>query len=132
MVSALTLAAVVAAAVVLVRQTRDGSVITSQAGGWPAPIGITIAVDPLSALLLLVSSVVLLVVLLYAIGQDIAGLSRAMPMVFHPIYLVLTAGVCLSFIAGDLFNLFVGFEIMLTASYALITQAPTRAGSGPA
>ncbi|WP_017594316.1 Na+/H+ antiporter subunit D [Nocardiopsis potens] len=126
-VSALTLAIVVAAAAALVRRTADGDVITSQAGGWPAPLGITIAVDPLSALLLLVSSVVLLVVLLYAIGQDIAGLSRAMPMVFHPIYLVLTAGVCLSFIAGDLFNLFVGFEIMLTASYALITQAPTRA-----
>ncbi|MFC4561164.1 Na+/H+ antiporter subunit D [Nocardiopsis mangrovi] len=124
--SVLTLAAVVADAALLLRRTSDGSVVTSQAGGWEAPLGITIVADPLAALLLLVSSVVLLVVLLYAIGQDIGGLSRAMPQVFHPIYLVLTAGVCLSFLAGDLFNLFVGFEIMLTASYALITQAPTR------
>ncbi|GAB3496322.1 Na+/H+ antiporter subunit D [Nocardiopsis coralliicola] len=126
-VSTLTLAAVVAAAVELVRRTSDGAILTSQAGDWPAPLGITIAADPLSALLVLVSSVVLLVVLLYAIGQDIGGLSRATPIVFHPMYLVLTAGVALSFLAGDLFNLFVGFEIMLIASYGLITQAPTRA-----
>ncbi|MFC3999131.1 Na+/H+ antiporter subunit D [Nocardiopsis sediminis] len=124
--SVLTLAAVVADAALLLYRTSDGTVLTSQAGGWQAPLGITVVADPLTALLLLVSSSVLLIVLLYAIGQDIGGLSRAMPQVFHPIYLVLTAGVCLSFLAGDLFNLFVGFEIMLTASYALITQAPTR------
>ncbi|RCV56989.1 Na+/H+ antiporter subunit D [Marinitenerispora sediminis] len=125
--STLTLAGVVAAAALLVARTADGDVVASQAGGWAAPLGITLVADPLAALLVLVSSVVLLIVLLYAIGQDVGGLSRAMPQVFHPIYLVLTAGVCLSFIAGDLFNLFVGFEIMLTASYTLITQAPTRA-----
>ncbi|PSL00670.1 multisubunit sodium/proton antiporter MrpD subunit [Murinocardiopsis flavida] len=123
----ISLAAVVVDAALLLWHTWDGAVVVSQAGGWAAPLGITLVADPMAALLVLVSSVVLLVVLLYAIGQDIGGLSRAMPQVFHPIYLVLTAGVCLSFIAGDLFNLFVGFEIMLTASYALITQAPTRA-----
>lgn len=124
--SAVTLAVVVAGATLLLDTTAGGAVVATQAGGWDAPLGITLVVDPLSALLLVVSSVVLLLVLLYAVGQDISGLSRAMPQVFHPIYLVLTAGVCLSFIAGDLFNLFVGFEIMLTASYALITQALTR------
>ncbi|GAA3747826.1 multicomponent Na+:H+ antiporter subunit D [Spinactinospora alkalitolerans] len=126
-VGTLTLAVVVADAALLLRETADGTVVVSQAGGWPAPLGITLVADPMAALLVLVSSVVLLIVLLYAIGQDIGGLSRATPQIFHPIYLVLTAGVCLSFIAGDLFNLFVGFEVMLTASYALITQAPTRA-----
>ncbi|GAA4942119.1 Na+/H+ antiporter subunit D [Streptomonospora halophila] len=126
-VAVAALASVAAATALLLRATADGAVLTSQAGGWKAPLGITLVADPLAALLLAVSAVVLLVVQFYAIGQDIAGLSRAMPQVFHPIYLVLTAGVCLSFLAGDLFNLFVGFEIMLTASYALITQAPTRA-----
>ncbi|MDT0303657.1 Na+/H+ antiporter subunit D [Streptomonospora wellingtoniae] len=126
-VAVAALASVAAAAALLLHAAADGTVLTSQAGGWKAPLGITLVADPLSALLLAVSAVVLLVVQFYAIGQDTAGLSRAMPQVFHPIYLVLTAGVCLSFLAGDLFNLFVGFEIMLTASYALITQAPTRA-----
>ncbi|PRX97339.1 Na+/H+ antiporter subunit D [Allonocardiopsis opalescens] len=124
--SLLTLAAVTANAGLLLAETADGTVISSQAGGWPAPLGITLVADPLSALLVLVSSVVLLIVLLYAIGQDVGGLSRGNPDVFHPVYLVLTAGVGLSFVAGDLFNLFVGFEVTLTASYALITQAPTR------
>ncbi|KUP96765.1 Na+/H+ antiporter subunit D [Thermobifida cellulosilytica] len=122
-----TLSVVVVAAALLLWHTRDGTIATAQAGAWEAPLGITLVADPTSALLLLVSSVVLLIVLLYAIGQDIGGLSRATPQVFHPVYLVLTAGVNLSFLAGDLFNLFVGFEVMLTASYALITQAPTRA-----
>ncbi|QBI55260.1 Na+/H+ antiporter subunit D [Streptomonospora litoralis] len=126
-VAVTALAAVVVDTALLLRATADGTVLTSQAGAWEAPFGVTVVADPLAALLLAVSAVVLLVVQLYAIGQDIAGLSRAMPQVFHPIYLVLTAGVCLSFLAGDLFNLFVGFEVMLTASYALITQAPTRA-----
>nr|WP_078763061.1 Na+/H+ antiporter subunit D [Marinactinospora thermotolerans] len=126
-VGALTLSVVIVDAALLLARTADGTVVTTQAGAWAAPLGITLVADPMAALLLLVSSVVLLIVLLYAIGQDIGGLSRATPQVFHPTYLVLTAGVCLSFIAGDLFNLFVGFEIMLTASYALITQAPTRA-----
>ncbi|GAA4909519.1 Na+/H+ antiporter subunit D [Streptomonospora salina] len=126
-VAVAALAAVVVDAALLLRATADGTVVISQAGGWEAPLGITIIADPLSALMLAVSAVVLVVVQLFAIGQDVAGLSRAMPQVFHPIYLVLTAGVCLSFLAGDLFSLFVGFEVMLTASYALITQAPTRA-----
>ncbi|TQN32286.1 multisubunit sodium/proton antiporter MrpD subunit [Haloactinospora alba] len=125
-VSVLAVSAVIAAAAALLVVTADGTVLAGQAGGWSAPLGITLVADPLSALLLTVSAVVLLIVLLYAIGQDVGGLSRAIPQVFHPVYLVLTAGVCLSFLAGDLFNLFVGFEVMLTASYTLITQAPTR------
>lgn len=44
---------------------------------------------------------------------------------FHPAYLALTAGVSLVFLAGDLFNLFVAFEIMLASSYVLMTLTPT-------
>ena len=79
--SVLVLAAVVVDAALLLAKTAGGTVATSQAGAWEAPLGITIVADALSALLVLVSSVVLLVVLLYAIGQDIGGLSRAMPQV---------------------------------------------------
>ncbi|MCZ9337106.1 Na+/H+ antiporter subunit D, partial [Streptomyces sp. TRM76130] len=53
-------------------------------------------------------------------------------MLFHPAYLVLVTGVCLAYLTGDLFNLFVAFEVMLAASYVLITldadQSRTRAG----
>jgi multicomponent Na+:H+ antiporter subunit D len=59
-----------------------------------------------------------LLVLVYAIGQP--GTDEAAPS-FHPVYLVLTAGVSAAFLTGDLFNLFVAFEVMLMASYVLIT-----------
>ena len=60
----------------------------------------------------------LLAVLVFAIGQP--GTEKEQPA-FHPVYLVLAAGIGLSFLTGDLFNLFVAFEMMLTASYVLIT-----------
>jgi multicomponent Na+:H+ antiporter subunit D len=104
-------------AVLLVLVDRDGTA-TSDAGGWPAPLGITLVADRLSALLLLTSAVTLLAVLVYAIGQPGAERDH---VAFHPVYLVLAAGVAASFLTGDLFNLFVAFEMMLTASYVLLT-----------
>jgi multicomponent Na+:H+ antiporter subunit D len=68
--------------------------------------------------MLVVSSIVLLLVMVFAIGQ--ADEERKQPS-FHPLYLVLAAGVAASFITADLFNLFVAFEMMLAASYVLIT-----------
>ena len=112
------------AVLLLARVDADGPVAV-QAGDWPAPFGITLVADRLSALLLLVSVVVLLVVLVYAIGQGVEDGDRAaahrVKRVFHPVYLVLAAGVAFSFLTGDLFNLFVAFEVMLTSSYVLIT-----------
>jgi multicomponent Na+:H+ antiporter subunit D len=93
-----------------------------QAGGWAAPAGISLVADRLSALLLVVSAAVLLAVLVYAIGQGAADDVRDVPVaVFHPCYLVLAAGISLAFLTGDLFNLFVAFEVFLVASYVLLT-----------
>lgn len=103
---------------------RDG-VVAVQVSGLPAPLGITLVADRLSALLLVVSSVVLLAIMLYAAGEGAGGLSAEEPGVFYPAYLTLTAGVCLVFLAGDLFNLFVAFEVMLASSYVLLTLTPT-------
>lgn len=110
-------ALVVISAVLLVRVDRDG-VAAVQAGGWPAPMGITLVADRFSALMLLVASVMLLAVLVYAIGQP--GAERH-HVGFQSVYLVLAAGVSAAFLTGDLFNLFVAFEMMLTASYVLMT-----------
>ncbi len=95
-----------------------GGIAVSQAGGWAAPFGISLVVDRLAAIMLVVSSLMLISVLVYAIGQSAEERRFA---AFHPVYLVLTAGVSASFITGDLFNLFVGFEMMLVASYVLLT-----------
>jgi multicomponent Na+:H+ antiporter subunit D len=64
----------------------------------------------------------------YATGQGMADGDQDAPLsIFHPTYLILVAGVSNAFLSGDLFNLYVGFEILLTASYVLMTLG----GTGP-
>ncbi|AMY22005.1 Na+/H+ antiporter subunit D [Rhodococcus fascians] len=100
---------------------RDGT-SALQVGGWDSPLGISLVVDRLSAMMLVVSSIVLLAVMVYSIGQGIRDGSENQPVsIFLPTYLALTAGVCNAFLAGDLFNLFVGFEVLLAASFVLLT-----------
>jgi multicomponent Na+:H+ antiporter subunit D len=118
-----TLAGVTASSVVLlVRVDRDGTAAI-QAGGWEAPVGITLVADRFAAMMLVVALVMLLAVLVYAIGQPGA---ESRHVGFHPVYLVLAAGVSAAFLTGDLFNLFVAFEVTLMASYVLITLGGRR------
>ena len=107
---------------VLVRVDADGAV-AMQMGGWPAPIGITLVADLFAAIMLVVSAAMVLAVFVYAVGSP---RTADHALFFHPLYLVLAAGVSASFLAGDLFNLFVAFEVMLSASYVLITMGGTR------
>ena len=117
----LTVVAVLAA-VLLVAADRTGPIVV-QMGGWAPPVGISLVADRLSTLLLLVSTLVTLAVLVYSIDQRIADYGRETPSTtFHPMYLLLCAGVSLAYLTGDLFTLFVAFEVMLAASYVLITR----------
>ena len=64
--------------------------------------------------------------LLFSVGQGAADGDEETPVsIFHPTYLILIAGVSNAFLAGDLFNLYVGFEILLVASYVLLTLGGT-------
>ena len=106
----------------LVEVDRNGTLV-AEAGGWPAPLGITLVADRFAAVLLVVAEVTLLAVLVYAIGEPGAERNH---VGFQSVYLVLAAGVAASFLTGDLFNLFVAFEMMLTASYVLLTLGGRR------
>jgi multicomponent Na+:H+ antiporter subunit D len=117
------LVATIAVCSQLLVRVSDGSVLVSQLGGWEATVGIVLVVDLFSAIMLVVSSSMLLAVLLYAIGSP---RTDATSTYFQPVYLVLAAGVSACFLTGDLFNLFVAFEITLTASYVLITFGGSR------
>jgi multicomponent Na+:H+ antiporter subunit D len=130
---------VVAVCAVLVHLADVHGTVTTYVGGWGVsqagmgPLGITLVVDRLSAMMLLVSSIVLVAVVWYAIGQGIRdGDDRQPVSIFLPTYLVLAAGVCITFVAGDLFNLFVGFEVLLSASFVLLTigASPERVRAG--
>lgn len=126
-VTAATLAAVAVIAAILLVVVDGGEPLAVSVGGWPVPFGIILYVDRLAALLVLVSSVVLVAVLLFSIGQGAADGTDETPIsIFNPSYLILAAGIFNAFIAGDLFNLYVGFEILLVASYVLITLGSTE------
>lgn len=139
LITVVALSAVLAVCAVLLYLTdRDGTQAL-HVGGWGptdaglGPLGITLVADRLSALMLVVSAIVLLAVVFYAIGQGIRdGDDRQPVSIFLPTYLVLSAGVCTAFLAGDLFNLYVGFEVLLSASFVLLTigasQERVRAG----
>ena len=98
--------------------SRDTNIAVSRLGGWPANIAITLVADRLAAMLLFISVSLLLIVLCFAIGQR--SVDEHSP-IYHPVYLILATGISQAFLAGDLFNLFVAFELMLMASYVLLT-----------
>jgi multicomponent K+:H+ antiporter subunit D len=91
-------------------------------GDWPAPFGIVLVLDRLSALMLALSSVLATASLLYAVA---GGDTKAED--FHALFQFQLVGINGAFLTGDLFNLFVFFEILLIASYCLILH-----GGGPA
>lgn len=127
LVSVVTLSATFVLAAVMLVTVDSGTPLAVSVGGWPLPFGIVLYVDRLAAMLVAVSSVVLLAVLLFSVGQGAADGDSETPIsIFHPSYLILSAGIFNSFIAGDLFNLYVGFEILLVASYVLITLGSTE------
>jgi multicomponent Na+:H+ antiporter subunit D len=127
-VSITVLTVVLAIAVVLLLLVNGSGAQSVVVGGWRPPLGIVLVIDRLSALLLVTSATVALAVLVYAVGQGTAdGDSETPVSIFHPTYLILIAGVANAFLTGDLFNLYVGFEILLTASYVLLTLGGTEA-----
>jgi multicomponent Na+:H+ antiporter subunit D len=121
--SAAALAASLASAVVvLVRAWNGSGIAVVRTGGWPGDVAITFVADRLASVLVVVAVSVMSLVLLYAIGQRSAD--ERSPF-YHPVYMALAAGVSQAFLAGDLFNLFVAFEILLMASYVLMTLEGT-------
>jgi multicomponent Na+:H+ antiporter subunit D len=121
------LVAVLVIGILLLIAVDSSGALAVEIGGWDAPVGIVLVVDRLSALLLVVSAAVLLSVLVFSVGQGLADGDRETPVsIYYPTYLILAAGVFNAFVAGDLFNLYVSFEILLVASYVLITVGGTE------
>ena len=118
------LASLVTSITVLVDVWGDGPVKVVRLGGWPGEFAITMVADRLASVMVVVALVVVSAVLVYAMGQG--GADEKSPF-YHPVYMVMTAGISQAFLAGDLFNLFVAFEILLMASYVLLTLEGTSA-----
>jgi multicomponent K+:H+ antiporter subunit D len=126
-----TVIALLIVSVVLLRQADmmppGAGVRTYQLGNWPAPFGIVLVLDRLSALMLVLTSLLGIATLLYSLARW----HRAGPR-FHTLFQLQLMGLNGAFLTGDLFNLFVFFEVLLAASYGLVLHgdgtARVRAG----
>lgn len=117
-----TAALLASGAMLLVTVFNEG-IISAQAGNWPAPFGITLVADLFSSLMVLATGVMGLAVSLYSLAET----DRHHESVgYHPLLQVLLLGVCGSFLTGDLFNLYVWFEVMLIASFVLLAMGGRR------
>lgn len=110
---------ILAVAIGLAIQASDGTVTLYRMGDWAAPFGIVLIADRLSTMMVLLTSVLALFVLLYAIGSGWDNRGRH----FHALFQFQLMGIMGAFLTGDLFNLFVFFEVLLIASYGLMIHA---------
>ncbi len=105
----------------LALEADQGLLQVYRVGGWSAPFGIALVIDRLSALMLLLTACIALPVLFYACGGwDSHGRH------FHPMFQFQLMGLNGAFVTGDLFNLFVFFEVLLVASYVLMLHGQGR------
>ncbi len=107
--------ALLPAAALMLQATDAGQVLVVRLGNWPSPFAITLAVDRLSALM-----VTLTIVLMLFVEWAARDGAESEGPYFHPLLQFQTMGLVGAFMTGDLFNLFVFFEILLIASYALL------------
>ncbi|MGH9804593.1 MAG: Na+/H+ antiporter subunit D [Candidatus Acidiferrales bacterium] len=117
-------AALLAAALGLLENVWSHGIQAAQMGGWPAPFGITLVADLFSAIMVTLAGLMGLAVGVYALASmDPARESFG----FYPLYHILLMGICGAFLTGDIFNLYVWFEVMLIASFVLLALGGERA-----
>ena len=118
-----SLGTLVTAASIFVRVQRTGIQVL-QVASWPAPFGITLVADLFSALMIVMVSVIGGAVP----GSSCAGVDpRREALGYHPLIQVVLMGVAGAFLTGDIFNLYVWFEVMLIGSFVLMSLHRTRA-----
>ena len=112
------------AAVALLTSVGGGDILVSRIGNWPAPFGIVLVADIFSALMVLLAAALCLAVIVYSIVAVDAARRR---YGFFPLLHVMLMGVSGAFLTGDLFNLYVWFEVMLIASFVLLVLGGEKA-----
>ena len=121
LVSAVAALISIGLAIALLIEVSEGTVLVYRLGNWQAPFGIVLVADHLAAIMLLVTAILAASVVLYAVrGGDQSG------RYFHLLFQLQLFGLNGAFLTGDLFNLFVFFEVLLIASYGLLLH-----GGGP-
>ncbi|MEM8759329.1 MAG: proton-conducting transporter membrane subunit [Pseudomonadota bacterium] len=107
---------VIVGAAILASTVANGP-MAAQMGGWAAPYGITLAADTLSGAMVLIAGIAAFTALMFATVEVDEATER---LGFHALAHSMTGGVCGAFLTGDLFNLYVWFEVMLISSFGLL------------
>lgn len=116
--------ALLVASFYLLLQVNENGIMKTQIGNWPAPFGISLVADLFSCLMVLSSAIVGTALFFYSLrGLDEARQSYG----YYPLLLLLQLGVCGACLTGDLFNLFVWFEVLLICCFVLIALGGTKA-----
>lgn len=110
-------------AVAILAHTRTGSVLRMDVAGWDETAAIRLSADALTGLMLVLTSTVALIVCPFALRSGRAGKPYVVPLVF-----VLMAGVSWTLVTADLFNLYVGIEVMLLPSYGIMISSSRGQG----
>jgi multicomponent Na+:H+ antiporter subunit D len=111
-------------ALLLLGEVSEGGIQAVQMGNWPAPFGITLVADLFSAIMVTLAGFMGVAVIVYSL----AGIDPEREAFgYYPLLAILLMGVCGAFLTGDLFNLYVWFEVMLMASFVLLALGGTRA-----
>lgn len=116
--------ALLLAGIALLASVRRAGIVVAMIGGWPAPYGITLVADLFSAIMVALAGLAGLAVTVYSLeGID----TRREAFGYYPLLHILLMGVCGAFLTGDMFNLYVWFEVMLIASFVLLALGGRRA-----
>ncbi|OEF96324.1 Na+/H+ antiporter subunit D [Desulfuribacillus alkaliarsenatis] len=122
-ISSIGALSILASALYLAHVVFYGGIKTLELGNWPAPFGIVLVADIFATMMVVLASIVGVVCLFFAF-QTIHTIREK--YYFYPFYFFLLTGVNGAFLTGDLFNLFVFFEVMLISSYILIVIGGTK------
>ena len=113
-----------ASSICLLIATYDGTILATQFGNWRAPFGITFAADMFAAAMVAITGLMAVAVGIYGLASEPEPLERAY---YHCLYQGLLFGVTGAFLTGDIFNLYVWFEIMLISSFGLLALGGSKA-----
>ncbi|MDP8905825.1 MAG: Na+/H+ antiporter subunit D [Chloroflexota bacterium] len=115
--------ALLAVGVALLGAVRAEGILVVEVGNWPAPFGIVLVADLLSAIMVALTGLIGFAVALYSL---FTVESRHEAFGYFPLLQILLLGVCGAFLTGDIFNLYVWFEVMLIASFVLLALGGRR------
>lgn len=112
------------AAIILFSDVNNSGIISLQVGSWQAPFGISLVADLLASIMVLITAVIGFTVAIYSLSSMDEQREK---FLYYPLLQILLMGINGAFLTGDIFNLYVWFEVMLISSFVLLALGGKRA-----